>query len=659
MVICKVPVKRPLPCIVILVHGVNDDGHCYSTIDRGICAGLNKRLGRDDLFPHEWHKSEHLLTPGSNGVCEAAEVIKKEGRSPVVPFYWGYRPVDHQTYRADQERYAAELRKGGPDITLPYDSYWLDHSKAPKQGYAYKDKFGNWLNDRCAKNGGLFANATTNIPDMWGPGTDSFGWSWTIAGATRLRDDKTHAMYSNAHRIYLVHAAQRLADLIATIRNDPDMKNDTVNIIAHSQGTIISMLANLMLEAMDNSPRPVDAMILAHSPYGLEGTFAENMTYGLKQKDSARMQTLANVCSLLWEKRKPTTDEKILSWGVARKDAWNTPGHGRNSFGLVYNYFCPNDQTVSMRSVQGMGWQGVSDELLAKIGPNFRQRAFAEGRTVGGAAGTVFSMQATYAMGQSGYPVLVSNPGETAKGALSVSFGARKRTINADALPETFRFKLMAHRLPLDDIDAQIQLSAEGATDVVSRVFDPKTGVESGGDAPLPMVPGKRMEASVAQTLLQRHGIEATVLQAWTLPDGRMQVNRYETRQEAIHRIQKSLTVETSQHSSIVESAEVAEKAMAYDLAIGGIAAFDREEKWWSLHHRADWRHPKNPKEDAKIYYQTGILPGDIKDQMNKVPEIAGLVNDYAVPPTPLDPERQAVFDINRQWRMPNPDLKG
>ncbi|WP_115415105.1 T6SS effector phospholipase Tle3 domain-containing protein [Enterobacter roggenkampii] len=50
------PVHRPMPGIVILVHGVNDVGEAYQNQERGIIEGLKKRLGRDDLWPYEWEE---------------------------------------------------------------------------------------------------------------------------------------------------------------------------------------------------------------------------------------------------------------------------------------------------------------------------------------------------------------------------------------------------------------------------------------------------------------------------------------------------------------------------------------------------------------------------------------------------------------------------
>lgn len=39
----------------------------------------------------------------------------------------------------------------------------------------------------------------------------------------------------------------------------------------------------------------------------------------------------------------------------------------RNNNGKVYNYFCPNDGTVSLKNVQGFGWRGIPGELASAI----------------------------------------------------------------------------------------------------------------------------------------------------------------------------------------------------------------------------------------------------------------------------------------------------
>lgn len=42
---------------------------------------------------------------------------------PIIPFYWGYKPVTHADYRADQKRYREEVGKLSDKAHLPYDAY--------------------------------------------------------------------------------------------------------------------------------------------------------------------------------------------------------------------------------------------------------------------------------------------------------------------------------------------------------------------------------------------------------------------------------------------------------------------------------------------------------------------------------------------------------
>ncbi|WP_232291103.1 hypothetical protein, partial [Burkholderia ubonensis] len=40
-----VPMQRPMPCVVIFVHGVNSEGEWYEHAENGLIKGLNDRLG--------------------------------------------------------------------------------------------------------------------------------------------------------------------------------------------------------------------------------------------------------------------------------------------------------------------------------------------------------------------------------------------------------------------------------------------------------------------------------------------------------------------------------------------------------------------------------------------------------------------------------------
>ena len=396
MAVCEVAVKNPMPCIVILVHGVNDVGEAYQNQEQGIIAGLNERMGRTDMYPHEWHQYKMDMGDGEQ------QQVKMPGRSPVIPFYWGYKPVDHATYIDDQRRYRDERAKSGDAAKLPYNAYQEDdNATLAKLGHIpqttlkfQNDNFGNVLDDVYAKGGGTFANATTTIPDMLGPG--SGGPANATAGFASFHlngGDFTHPIYDNPHRIYQFFAAQRLADLILMIRREPATKFDPINIIAHSQGTIITMLANMLVKAAGADP--ADCVILNHSPYALEKTAAESVTPGHHQTDRARQQTFRNFCQLMatnarYGKGEYHTQAEIdelegaLCLSKTNSQWRQNKLYTRNNFGKVYNYFCPNDSVVSLLNVQGLGWRGVPHDIASGI-DNLRQRVFCEnGPEIGG-----------------------------------------------------------------------------------------------------------------------------------------------------------------------------------------------------------------------------------------------------------------------------------
>ncbi|MDU6466566.1 MAG: hypothetical protein E6539_08190, partial [Enterobacter sp.] len=186
----NVGIPRPMPGIVILVHGVNDVGEAYQNQEKGILVGLGKRLNRQDFYAHEW-KDYRIITPG---------------RSPIIPFYWGYKPVTHADYRADQKRYREEVGKLSDKAHLPYDAYQEDNETNKKSlgndgkgPFQYQnDNFKNALDTSFAKGGGTFANATTTIPDMLGPGAGGFGVAAAGFASLHFNDgDFTHPIYEN------------------------------------------------------------------------------------------------------------------------------------------------------------------------------------------------------------------------------------------------------------------------------------------------------------------------------------------------------------------------------------------------------------------------------------------------------------------------------
>ncbi|OLG64225.1 T6SS effector phospholipase Tle3 domain-containing protein, partial [Xanthomonas oryzae] len=218
-----------------------------------------------------------------------------------------------------------------------------------------------------AKAGGFFANATSNLPDMYGKGFDT---SLMTATIQPVASDFTYFGKAPPRR-YFVLAAERLAMLVSEIRRlAPD---DTITIMGHSQGTLITLLAQAMLA--DRRQRCADCLILVDSPYSLLEPKGEEQT------TQAKLRTLINIVNAVTTKpyARPSLSELQVGqpgYGGRTGHGW-TPSQGtrldaegkqivfaeRDNRGKVYLYFCPQDTTVALDQVQGIGTYGVPDTV--------------------------------------------------------------------------------------------------------------------------------------------------------------------------------------------------------------------------------------------------------------------------------------------------------
>ncbi|NMC24135.1 MAG: hypothetical protein GYA32_10305 [Serratia sp.] len=77
---CEHPTQ--LPGIIFFVHGVNSEGEWYNDAEKNLCAGLTKRLN----LPSDVGLRENVYSDGKKDI----RGVIKEGRSPIIRFYWGY-----------------------------------------------------------------------------------------------------------------------------------------------------------------------------------------------------------------------------------------------------------------------------------------------------------------------------------------------------------------------------------------------------------------------------------------------------------------------------------------------------------------------------------------------------------------------------------------
>lgn len=429
-----VPLRHNVPGNIIIVHGVNDVGTAYAAVEGGLCEGLTARLSGDLKAA-----SYRLPTDADNKKVEAdpdavfyKRTITDGTHSPVIPFYWGFRELKgHVTSNT-------KLARG-----------------------QFLDRHGNRLDKDYSKGGGPFANATSTLPDMWNRG------KW---GVFRLLDiaqkDATHPVLNNPGRMYMILAAQRLAALICMIRDYDE--NETVSIVAHSQGCLVSLLAQAFLldpkiKAVQPNARPADTLILNNPPYSLieDIPAAVSVVDGYADDDplmkgrydsidgnqtlNARLTTLSKITKGIWSRRhaQPPLEELTdvgKHYGAVGK-AWKA-ADDRDNRGKVYLYFGPEDMTVSLANVQGIGWQGVpmyqrgtrTDQKkvggvtrdwatdirrkpLGELGEGFRQRVFTRKRRPDPKSGAYVQIGAA----DSPYYFMLRQPGEDDQSHTAVS----------------------------------------------------------------------------------------------------------------------------------------------------------------------------------------------------------------------------------------------
>ncbi|MDR9850782.1 DUF3274 domain-containing protein [Herbaspirillum huttiense F1] len=379
---------RDLPGIVIFIHGVNDPGAVYSFVEEGLCQGLNERLDRNDLKTGNYGAEYHRVKAKPKAEKQDKDILsdpdtylyqRKETagatKSVFIPFYWGYRARNDEIARFDSSGKSNTTEvQGGVDDGQGFQTI---------RGQ-YQDLHGNRLDKHFGKAGGFFANATNNIPDMYGIG---FRADWKTRRVTKnaLGGNSTYAADAPDRR-YFILAATRLAHLINLARsvkpsaladaNGMQPEHETITIMGHSQGTILALLAQAILKK--NKQRCVDCIIMVDSPYSLYETSDCNQT------GHAKLQTLINIVNAVTEQpyKIPDLAQMLIdhdkhggragvNWSEKQGKRLDKSGKNwvtfdeRDNRGKVYLYFCPEDTVVGLSSVRGIGTFGVPDEVPA------------------------------------------------------------------------------------------------------------------------------------------------------------------------------------------------------------------------------------------------------------------------------------------------------
>lgn len=603
----------PKPCVTILVHGVNDLAGCYARIESGLCQGLNERLDMPETLPGGMNNPGYMRSAGytlpsdDSGKATNPDAMyyrrkfnaaddAKPTRSVVIPFYWGFREEE------------AHINK-----TAPHGE-WLDRNN-------------NRLDKAGTKEGGQFANATTNLPDMWGKGFN--GKLFGFISLDKIGGDMTHPLHSAAGRRYMVLAAMRLAMVIKIIRKR--YPNDTINVVGHSQGTLLTLLAHAYLK--DDGVRAADCVVMLNSPYSLFEPFTEKFqsTKGSQQTSQARIATLNGILQFIAQAPNlhPALSRVALKncpgYGAIGGSGWTggagsqanikggkIPFNERDNRGSTYLYFTPQDQTVGLANVKGIGWQGIGDEVYGQpvrslLPLHFHQRVFTL-RKRAGEPERVGKHTPPYV-----YPLRLK--GEGTWDDTGLPFKQKLSLVRAE-LEVGGKVLLTAPLLPvaaIADFKADGVVTAPGgdspsgiyqSTDSLDPV-DAAIAVSNKGWVPQDTRHARHALMSEADAFKQGRdnaSIEAVlnegkekahmthVFSARAKGDGQVLVTRSETPYEARLRLQKEYNEPLSFHSAIPNNPEHSRQVLAYDVAIGAGESVDDVTFYAYLCRVADWR---------------------------------------------------------------------
>ncbi|WP_232556737.1 hypothetical protein [Ralstonia solanacearum] len=361
--------SNPHPCLVIFVHGVNSEGEWYNAAERHICAGLNDRLGRwgtevelqtsvekddDPNYTYSIDRPLKRTRPHFDGVQTAANSEYLVTPSPVLRFYWGFK-----------------ARKGDYGRLSEHDRN--NHTRTELRDYPVA------LDEDDAWGGGPFQNGTLGLWQMF---RKDKGFTLDFQRFNPITD---RYLTESPPRTYYVHAARRLAHLIATVRSNSP--HETINIVSHSQGTMVSMLATLMLK--EQGVRGPEALFVCNSPFSLNepGGLMECAQFGndyvvTQAARFATIKAVGDVVKEAGEHAHAITDNEQKEMCLCTPERMSLLN--REEYGKFHVYANPHDRVMGASVLRSIGWRGLTHAEQGRVGAsNLRVRMFAENSEAG------------------------------------------------------------------------------------------------------------------------------------------------------------------------------------------------------------------------------------------------------------------------------------
>jgi pimeloyl-ACP methyl ester carboxylesterase len=615
-----------MPGVIIFVHGVNSEGEWYEDAANHFANGLNSRLGRKDI--------EGLGKARNEKRFPRLNEYEPRISSSVIPFYWGYSAHKNECLKD-----CTKNVEGTTDV--------------------WTDVYGNPLRQDRTWGGGPFANGTTTLQEFWGNGFNPI-YLKGLLNLNVLNPMLGRDLLTCPERLYYVHAARRLANLVKIIRNDfPD---EPINIVGHSQGTMIALCSLFYLDGV----RGPDTILLNSSPFRIDTRLFDpaSVAAGLKvEGEESRSLTFKNASDIMaesarsfkpnphlvaeyghehnakhayddsvyvrhdpvaegWEPMIGSSDDLPMPW-------WKILMHSRDNRGKIFVNFNPGDRVIGASVVAGIGWRGLGLEYMDKdrltLGANVFQRMFSRSTNANNPPpGSQVNYVVRYYF--SNLERLTNSAGDRDENVKNVGLPTQWQYFNSNTEAHEFRFpsELILKQLPIlgnmrptgnqpfsDGVYINAPLVPKPPTlgkdfDAALLRFDgqandlqkTKANDEAIDDFEEVALysPHKRIPDSLPGEIERKDDLGRTIV-------------RFETHKEVESRLRDSIggrLVSPTNHAAILRyrsdgEACPVEHVLTYDLTVGPGYAWGDPDYWNYLLNLADWKC-------SDPYYLSGTL---------------------------------------------------
>ncbi len=372
--------QMPLPGIVIFVHGVNSDGEWYDQAEQGLCKGLNTRLKRNDedmayptseggqLSPATY--MSELTDDGFINPKRTPQTFMQDDDhfTPVIRFRWGYKAS------------LRELQQYGDAVYLNEENYWGGGPFAngctalPDLWSAgLSEKLFLWLHVQ-------HLNPVNNRNVYACPPRPYFvlaalRLAKLVASIRQIQADVPVTLVCHSQGNMIGMAAAFLGDRM----NVTNAAGSKLRCVADSY--VLCNPPYSLLEQNRTENWTESHMTDRHGGSG-------------RQTLAARVDTLRAFFDIVrqgaaTEQKAETIDQyvanKARGFDIRTDRVAHGYGAGPSTCGRVTLYCCPHDQVISALSIQGIGWRGMNRAEIDATGAAgvFCQRVFAQGHPVG------------------------------------------------------------------------------------------------------------------------------------------------------------------------------------------------------------------------------------------------------------------------------------